>query len=492
LRQIYTDSMTTADISNNIEDLKEAAAYILSHNFDSVTKPCFITMIKLLDNVITKPHEPLVRRIKFSNAAIATKIGGCQGGVEFLVACGFARQDASAVPTSRLGGNEIPATSTLPPLPLPSLILVLEPAREHTERLVAARRLLETHLVRDLKCDESEVPRFRPPPIPPVVLSSDPTMANGTIAATNTVPTAVAFNPYQGQRFDALSAAVGTSLGPDANYTSPTLAELHRLQTRREQLQQQLSTQTAQTIQHRQWNVTLPGGMAPSESNPGAAAAAASVPASSDSSLLAARAQAQHQKRVQRETGGFTTAAMREVQRLQRQRVYAHVLLSMCCPDGTKIAAQFRPDDTIGAVVQALQRECFTRATTGTNDRDLEFDLYVTPPRRLLLPHETLTEASLVPAAKVFVSWKGWAAEAIKSSDQGCTAAWISADLLPSHNDAQRDAPAFPSVSDLCTRSGAAGIIVVGSIGHGCGPRLQTSRQEVEQGRTTVATHDGW
>jgi hypothetical protein len=34
------------------------------------------------------------------------------------------------------------------------------------------------------------------------------------------------------------------------------------------------------------------------------------------------------------------------------------------------------------------------------------FDLYVTPPRRLLPTKSTLTEEGLVPAAKIFVSWK--------------------------------------------------------------------------------------
>jgi PUB domain/UBX domain len=451
-------------------DLKEAAAYILSHNFDSVTQPCFITILKLLDNVVAKPHEPLVRRIKFSNAAIAAKIGNCQGGVEFLTACGFTPQEAST------GGgvaavswnSESSATIVASSPPLPSLILVLEPERENLERLVTARRLLETHLLQDLKCDESDVPRFRPPPTPqPIVLTSDPTMKEAPSSSNTTMNTAAAavapaaaaaaaavvFNPYQGQRYDALSAAVGASLGPDANYTSPTLAELHRLQARREQLQQQLM-QNDLTM-NRQWTVTLPGGMtapALSTATAAAAAAAANVPvvaASFDASLLAARAQAQYQERVQRETGGFTTAAMRQVQRLSRQRVYAHVLLSIIAgPDGTKLSGQFRPDETIGTVMSALQRDCFARASSTNNDHDLEFDLYVTPPRRLLLPHQTLTEAGLVPAAKIFLSWKGWAAEALRSSDCG-TAAWISDHLLPSNDNASstttREALAFPA-----------------------------------------------
>jgi PUB domain/UBX domain len=471
--------MTTTTADHHV-DLKEAAAFILSHNLDSVTKPCFMTMIKLLDNVIARPHEPLVRRIKFSNAAIAAKIGNCQGGVAFLSACGFAppQNDISTVPSSsssssRWGGGGV---AVVPPLnsesmSSSSLILVLEPEQENTERLVTARRLLETHLLQDLKCNEADVPRFRPPPPtttiqPVVVLTSDPTMTNGTIATstTTTATTAAAtaaaaavvlFNPYQGQRFDALSAAVGTSLGPDANYTSPTLAELQRLQTRREQLQQQLFAAQTETM-NRQWTVTVPGEMAhPAASTASAAATVPVAAVSSDSSLLAARAQAQQLERVARETGGFTTAAMREVQRLQRQRVYAHVLLSIACPDGTKIAGQFRPDETIGAVIGALQSDCFTRVSSTTttspstnNDHDLEFDLYVTPPRRLLLPQQTLTEAGLVPAAKIFLSWKGWAAEAMKSSHHG-TASWISAQLLSNNNDdnasAIRDALAFPA-----------------------------------------------
>ena len=124
-----------------------------------------------------------------------------------------------------------------------------------------------------------------------------------------------------------------------------------------------------------------------------------STKSSGDAGLLAARAQKLQAEKLQREQGGFTTKAMRQVAQLQKQKVYAHTALQIQFPDGTKLCGKFLPGETVETVQAALRSDCLKNANA-------DFDLYVAPPRRLLPLKSTLQTEGLVPAAKLFVSWK--------------------------------------------------------------------------------------
>ena len=61
-------------------DLEKALQIMLDSNFDADSKVCMITIMKVLDNILQKPHEPKVRTIRMANGAFATKVVGCKGG----------------------------------------------------------------------------------------------------------------------------------------------------------------------------------------------------------------------------------------------------------------------------------------------------------------------------------------------------------------------------------------------------------------------------
>ena len=74
-----------------------ALTQILSQNFDADIVPCVLTLIKLLDNIIsTYPYDDVrgrkVRCINLENSAFEAKVGRVTGGIDFLLSCGFERQ----------------------------------------------------------------------------------------------------------------------------------------------------------------------------------------------------------------------------------------------------------------------------------------------------------------------------------------------------------------------------------------------------------------
>jgi len=371
--------------SSSESAVQDAVTAVLQHNFDAVSKPCLLTILKLLDNLIQKPYESKFRTVKLSNAAIQTKIGTCKGGVEVLQACGFAYDNAS------------------------SNLVLPEHSPPQQDLLVLVRRKMAQRIVHELGCAPEELPQYKAPPPPVHLVNSSNSNNNNTVnaAATNANATNT-FNPYQGQRFDGLSASVGANLGPDSSqWKSKTEAELERLQRQQKQLEAKLHH--VNTIS-RDWMAARPGDALPvamaaaASSNNNSTTTTASQqqqPQPSDGALLAQRAQRLQAERLQREQGGFTTHAMRQVERLKKQKVYSHCTLQIQFPDGSKCCGKFLPSETVSAVQAALRSDCLEDAVTNT-----DFDLYVAPPRRLLPPSSQLQTEGLVPAAKLFVSWK--------------------------------------------------------------------------------------
>ena len=86
---------------------------------------------------------------------------------------------------------------------------------------------------------------------------------------------------------------------------------------------------------------------------------------------------------------------------MKKSKVYSHTQLRIYFPDGSRIEAKFLPSETISVVKQQTM-SAFLPALQS----QIEFDLYITPPRIVLKDSKTLAEEGLVPAAKVHVSWK--------------------------------------------------------------------------------------
>jgi hypothetical protein len=334
------------------DGLQEALSKILESNFDQDSQACIVTLIKVIDNVIQKPNDPKVRSIRLANPVVAEKIV-LRGGVDYLVACGFLRQTTPHPLMAKTNVSEE--------------CLVLED--ESTALLDKARRLLMTTAIHELRMKADDLPKYKPPP------------AAARVSNTSAAP-AAGFNPYQGHRHNSTGQPQ-----PQESYVSPTETKLRQLKAKQDRLEAQLQ---GSGLQDRELVALRPPGQAAVVSN--------DAPPTSDGGLLAQRMQRLEQERIQREEGGFTTKAMRDLQKLKQTKVYSHAKLRIQFSGGSALEAKFLPKETLD-VVKNLIDECLLVP--------LEFDLYVAPPRRQLDFAKSLQEEGLVPAAKVFVSWKG-------------------------------------------------------------------------------------
>jgi hypothetical protein len=129
----------------------------------------------------------------------------------------------------------------------------------------------------------------------------------------------------------------------------------------------------------------------------------------------------------------LTTRAVRELQRSQRERVYARTLVRIRFPDRVCLQGFFHPRHTIADVYDWVRSSLNTdghthvpSVPTGARDTSL-FELYTSPPRTVLHPcalppsssgtgrrdeeasssasAATLSELRLVPAALIHLSW---------------------------------------------------------------------------------------
>ena len=93
-----------------------------------------------------------------------------------------------------------------------------------------------------------------------------------------------------------------------------------------------------------------------------------------------------------------------DLEKMKKAKVYSHAKLKICFPDGSYIEAKFLPSETI-SVVKSIVISTFVPEHSTT----FQFDLYISPPRRILKDTKSLRDEGLVPAAKIFVSWKNGA-----------------------------------------------------------------------------------
>lgn len=439
--------------------LDKSIDVVLQHNFDAVSTTCLITILKLLDNVLQKPYEIKFRTVKLSNNIVQQKIVQCKGGVDILIACGFLpvpeNPSILQIPIDSTPNNNTnttntnPVSSHLPTTPQ-------EHEQQFLQNLITSRHTIARRCILELGCQPEELPHFQAPP-PSLIQQIDHNNNN----ATNPIVSSLSsFNPYQGQRFDILSASVGTNLlGPSNNTNnyskSKTEMELERLLQQQQQLEKELyhkngnnndntttnpihatnnshewvafrSNETIQYISSNNKNTVVTekkmnlssttrrrgGGVNGNDDS--------SDDTGGDASLLASRAQKLLLERTQRDQQGFTTLAMRQLEQLKHQKVYNYATLQIYFPDGIRLCGKFLPKGTLYEVYNAIQRECLQKNDNNKNNKNqqneqqqqkdkkidgLEFYFYMTPPRRQLSMEKTLLEEGLVPAAKLYVSW---------------------------------------------------------------------------------------
>ena len=352
--------------------VSEAISYLLTSNFDATSVLCLQTCLKLVDSVLSQPLHPKFRQIKLSNKVIQQKIVQTKGGVGLLEAIGFTVAAAPTMDTMQLS----------PDWPF--------------SRLQETRTLLAHTLQSTL--------RVKQVPLMPTV----PVVCNAEEAVR-------AFNPYQPQHVDGLSQAVGTRLLAPEGWTSHTEQQVEVLKQKQAAIQRKL----ANHVIPRQWKAWRESSSGSNHSTMSTTIydASSSHTSHSDAQLIAAHAKKQLLQAQATEQQGFTTKAMRDLEKLQKHKVYGETVLKIHFPDGSGVSGHFAPaTTTIAQVIQSLFQDVLMEGIFSTSIADTSnhinhttskmLQLFTTPPRTVLDPSKTLEQLQLIPAAKVHVQWK--------------------------------------------------------------------------------------
>ncbi|OEU09746.1 hypothetical protein FRACYDRAFT_194726 [Fragilariopsis cylindrus CCMP1102] len=360
------------------ENVDSSIQLILEKNFDINSKICVITLLKIIDNVIQKPNNNKVRTIRTSNTTIQQKIINNYGH-HFLIACGFIIVEKAEAQMTMSDGNDDER-------------LVLNEIQEDTEFLIYARHTLARIAVYELNIKADTLPSFRPPP--PKV-----TFGIGESGNTSTTTTNTGFNVYEGKRFDGQAAATGTNLGPPSGWKSKTETELEILQKRELKLEKELALATKNNN-----NSTSSSSAKTSKTTTTTTAVDRQWTSNKeDKQLLAKHFQTQFAKQKAAQSIGFTTKAMRDLTKIKKSKVYSHTQLAITFPDGIIVKANFSTTEKLSMVMKGIiEHVLFSNTDTITFPK---FELYISPPRTILDPTQSLKKLGLVPAAKIYVSW---------------------------------------------------------------------------------------
>ena len=384
---------STATTSSSTEDavnVTNAIQHVLTSNFDARSKECLQTLLKIVDNVLKQPQQTKFRTLRLSNPALQQKVVQTQG-LGILKACGFIE--------GKDGGGTVLTLPTTAGAGTGTATGTGTGSSDPTPMLLSVRHKLASTLQEDLQVPEAEIP-----PVPQISIAAhaDTTTNSSTVNS---------FNVYRGQRYDGQSAAVGANLSAPPGWKSQTERQVEELQLKKSKLEAKVAAQKSKTKNRieRRWKASRGGGDNPRVMASTGTEASSSSESRSDAALLAAQISKQQQQRQAMENRGFTTKAMRDLAQLQTAKVYSHAHLRIQFSDGSWIEGDFGTKETIGDVWNALHQDVLSSyiVESNNNDDSNTLVLFQTPPRTVFSdPSQTLQALGLVPAAKLFASWK--------------------------------------------------------------------------------------
>lgn len=353
-----TPSLSTAEASLDL---------LSSSHFDSDVQETVLLLTRYLDNIISRPSDPKTRKIKCTNSHYLSSIHPRRGALPFLLALGFTLQTHGGL------AHEVAAN------PIAFTYLVLPPDQEDTSLLLRARRLLSS-LATSLQFD------LPPPP------NSNP------IKPTHP-PSLPVFDPYR-PSFTSMSMQVPR----EARGPSITERKLTELKQRQAAVQATLPPRNIQIFPPPSLTIT-PGRRR--EDGREEEGGASSLPLNGDMQAIARNLALKMAQKKREEDAPFRTRAQRELEALEKAKVYPYTLLRLCLPDRRVVQFQAHPRETIWDVKLLVWREVL-----GTEGREVVKEegnliLYVAPPRKVLGEEVVLQEEGMVPAANLFMSWTG-------------------------------------------------------------------------------------
>jgi hypothetical protein len=291
---------------------------ILQSNFDATSKDCLHSLLKIIDNLLSRPNEPKVRSIRCANAAFDKKIGSVSGGYDLLFSIGFVPKYPPALLSWGTAASQQQQQQQTPP---PEM-LELPPDRESRETLLRARTVLIRSAIVDFGMEEGSLPvapKFSPPP-PSAHATTTTTTTNLTRQGVDT--TTSGFNVYKTHSYNIQSAALGAPDPYSDTSTGATLSiterQLNELQSKKDRLEREMQS----NIETDRGLVAYRDGSGPIRIDVASGSTSgASGEGKSDSSLVAARMKRMEEERRKREEGGFTTKAMRDLEKMKKAKV---------------------------------------------------------------------------------------------------------------------------------------------------------------------------
>lgn len=371
----------------------EQITSLLQSNFDTVSKPAVITLYKYLLN---SQHDSSLRSINCSNKVYIEKITPAKGSLEFLLACGFTFDDVEG-----------------------RLVLV-------DDKLLNDGLTALTHAMNELNIPNEERPVIKKP------------------TTVNTTQMQVDFDPFRTSVFRSTPQPTRTA----AETKSSTETQVDALRRKRRELEGHPAEFT-----DRNTEVLFPGDAASSNgsSNEDAAPPVAGLVDDSASSGPLPKGLIQRAMKVGTEDDTpLTTRALRELQKLEKEKVYAFTVLRIRFPDKVQLIGRFhvrhKITDIYTWVASCLRAELVgeteeTQESSSNDEEELKrkahalfthgFELYMSPPRTVLQPlkglpvantsgkkgtskefdyaameSEEVIEAGLVPAAVINLAWR--------------------------------------------------------------------------------------
>jgi hypothetical protein len=292
------DQPTTQDVQQNITQQnqlssQQAWSAVLTSNFDTTSKACLMTLLKIIDNILSR-DDPKVRSIRFGNPNFQQKVVSCKGALEFMYSLGFEGKFAA------FGSTSDPES--------------LELTNESRDVLLRGREVLILSAKKDFEMEDDDLPKI---PVAPIISATSAGPATGMSSASSASDRSQGFDIYKGHSINITAQQMGAP-DPYANKSlSTTERQLQNLEAKKKNMEKKLQD----GVEMDRFLAAYLPGQGPSGMS--ASGSAAAVESKGDSSLVAARMKRMEEERKKREEGGFTTKAMRDLERMKRAKVRA-------------------------------------------------------------------------------------------------------------------------------------------------------------------------
>ena len=385
--------------ANALQRLRQGA-------FDEDSRNAVIFLMKVIRKAVTSPPGHKRRTIRLNNDVLQWRLGRLEGGLDTLASVGFVAE-----------GDGV--TITLPhPLTISShaVIQCYNELLRHATDLSVPRDQLQPPLTaldidRAASLSSSQQQSSSSFSFGSSSSSSSPfSFSSSSSSSTTTTTTsssapAAPFNPYQ-------VAINRMEPQPRGSSISETEQQVEQLKKKRDLLLKAHGITKPLSDVERAFHAVQPGTPFNRQSIDANNASRRNGQGGkdallTDTQLVVRSAKLRSAKAKQKEQ--MTTKAMRDLNKMKRQKLYAKTLLRVQFPSRLIVEGVFRPHETISDVCDVLRRVVLSEACAGSG-----FYLFTIPPKSVLDSKKTLKQLGLCPAALVYLGWSSGSAPASK------------------------------------------------------------------------------